>query len=188
MCFKENASQTSITENLDGSSSDEGLSNCHDTSIEIRRKAAERIKGKAVVQRNGKNTNWEKRKIKKTVKGQVRGWCHCSSFKRLHCCEWCVVLFSIFSLLICEITHFNLLRSANWRHSMQSHFTIKAVCHVTDWPLQSELTTTDFFVNLCILNKGGLIFLTFYGRRKSEDHQPFKFPILCIVIITQSNA
>ena len=32
------------------------------------------------------------------------------------------------------------------------------------------------------------MFLTFYGRRKSEDHQPFKFPILCIVIITQSNA
>ena len=30
--------------------------------------------------------------------------------------------------------------------------------------------------------------MTFYGRRKSEDHQPFKFPILCIVIITQSNA
>ena len=29
--------------------------------------------------------------------------------------------------------------------------------------------------------------MTFYGRRKSEDHQLFKFPILCIVIITQSN-
>ena len=65
---------------------------------------------------------------------------------------------------------------------------LKAVCHVNDWPLQSELNTTDFFVNLCICNKGGLIFSTFYGRRKSEDYQPFKFPILCIVIITQSNA
>ena len=30
--------------------------------------------------------------------------------------------------------------------------------------------------------------MTFYGRRNSEDYQPFKFPILCIVIITQSNA
>ena len=30
--------------------------------------------------------------------------------------------------------------------------------------------------------------MTFYGRRKSEDHQPFKFRILRIVIITQSNA
>ena len=30
--------------------------------------------------------------------------------------------------------------------------------------------------------------MTFYGRRKSEDHRPFKFPILRIVIITQSNA
>ena len=30
--------------------------------------------------------------------------------------------------------------------------------------------------------------MTFYGRRKSEDYQPFKFPILCIVITTQSNA
>ena len=39
-------------------------------------------------------------------------------------------------------------------------------------------------MNLCICNKGGLIFLTFYGRRKSQDLQPFKFPILCIVIIT----
>ena len=28
--------------------------------------------------------------------------------------------------------------------------TLKAVCHVSDWPLQSELSTTDFFVNLCI--------------------------------------
>ena len=27
---------------------------------------------------------------------------------------------------------------------------LKAVCHVSDWPLQSELNTTDFFVNLCI--------------------------------------
>ena len=27
---------------------------------------------------------------------------------------------------------------------------LKAVCHVFDWPLQSELNTTDFFVNLCI--------------------------------------
>ena len=25
--------------------------------------------------------------------------------------------------------------------------------------------------------------MTFYGRRKVEDHQPFKFPILCIVIV-----
>ena len=65
---------------------------------------------------------------------------------------------------------------------------LKAVCHVSDWPLQSELNTTEFFVNLCICNKEGLMFLTFYGRRKSEDHQPFKFPIICIVIITQSNA
>ena len=30
--------------------------------------------------------------------------------------------------------------------------------------------------------------MNFYGHRKSEDHQPFKFPILCIVIINQSNA
>ena len=65
---------------------------------------------------------------------------------------------------------------------------LKAVCHVSDWPLQSELNTTEFFVNLCICNKEGLMFLTFYGRRKSEDHQPFKFPIICIVIFTQSNA
>ena len=28
--------------------------------------------------------------------------------------------------------------------------TLKAVCHVSDWPLQSEFNTTDFFVNLCI--------------------------------------
>ena len=71
-------------------------------------------------------------------------------------------------------------------HSKElSERSLKAVCHVSDWPLQSEINTTDFFVKL---NKGGLIFLTFYGRRKSEDHQPFKFPILCIVIITQSNA
>ena len=27
---------------------------------------------------------------------------------------------------------------------------LKAVCHVSDWPLQSEFNTTDFFVNLCI--------------------------------------
>ena len=27
---------------------------------------------------------------------------------------------------------------------------LKAVCHVSDWPLQSEINTTDFFVNLCI--------------------------------------
>ena len=66
--------------------------------------------------------------------------------------------------------------------------TLKAVCHVSDWPLQSEFNTTDFFVNLCIWNKGELIFLNFYGHRKWEDHQPFKFPILCIVIINQSNA
>ena len=65
---------------------------------------------------------------------------------------------------------------------------LKAVCHVSDWPLQSELNTTEFLVNLCICNKEGLMFFTFYGRRKSEDHQPFKFPIICIVIITQSNA
>ena len=57
---------------------------------------------------------------------------------------------------------------------MKTYF-LKAVCHVNDWPLQSELNTTDSFVNLCICNKGGLIFLTFYGRRKSEDHQPFNF-------------
>ena len=28
--------------------------------------------------------------------------------------------------------------------------SLKAVCHVADWPLQTELNTTDFFVNLCI--------------------------------------
>ena len=36
-------------------------------------------------------------------KGQVRGWYNYRLFKRLQCCECCVVLFSTFSsLLICE--------------------------------------------------------------------------------------
>ena len=30
---------------------------------------------------------------KYSVWGQVRGWYNCWLFKRLHCCEWCVVLF-----------------------------------------------------------------------------------------------
>ena len=44
---------------------------------------------------------------------------------------------------------------------------LKAVCHVSDWPLQSEINTTDFFVNLCIWNKRGLIFLTLENFWKS---------------------
>ena len=27
---------------------------------------------------------------------------------------------------------------------------LKAACHVSDWPQQSELNTTDFFVNQCV--------------------------------------
>ena len=36
----------------------------------------------------------------------------------------------------------------NIKNSLNS--LLKAVRHVSDWPLQSELNTTDFFVNLCI--------------------------------------
>ena len=49
-------------------------------------------------------------------KGQVRDWYNCWLFKRLYCCEWCVVHFSIFSHLSCETRYFNLLRSAKWCH------------------------------------------------------------------------
>ena len=35
--------------------------------------------------------------------------------------------------------------------SLQNGYSnLKAVCHVSDWPLQSELNTTDFFMNLCV--------------------------------------
>ena len=54
-----------------------------------------------------------------TFKGQVQGWYNCWLFKRLHCCEWCVVLFSIFfssnlwnyifqSAKKCEMTSFSM--------------------------------------------------------------------------------
>ena len=48
---------------------------------------------------------------------------------------------------------------------------LKAVCHVSDLPQQSELNTTDFFVNLtvCLRQRTAnrldfLRSLTFYGR------------------------
>ena len=65
---------------------------------------------------------------------------------------------------------------------------LKAVYHVPDWPQLSALNTTNFFVNLRVSNKGELIAWTVYGRRKSEDQEQFKYPILCIVLIAQSNA
>ena len=72
---------------------------------------------------------------------------------------------------------YTISNAATWSlgGGIEPKIALKAVCHVNDWLLQSELNTTEFFVNLCICNKGGLIFLTFYGRRKSEDHQPLKF-------------
>ena len=57
------------------------------------------------------NSDEEARRIalKRKFKGQVWAWYDCGLVKRLHCCEWCVVLFHLFSLLICETTYFNLL-------------------------------------------------------------------------------
>ena len=69
-----------------------------------------------------------------------------------------------------------------------TYHLLKAVCNVTDWPLQSGLNNNGFLCESVYLKQRRANLLDFfYGRRKSEDHQPFKFPILCIVIITQSN-